>query len=208
MVDCYGNQVASEGLSDSSSESTVVTSAGSQSGSDSNKNNKMSKSLKFGDNARKTCIECYRRFLQSGCAEGAAKGILSNIYAESQFDYDIVTWDRSGISCGLIQFHWGGELNNLANYYNCLPSIRLINEIVQGNHKLASNIKFSEYISFELQLDFIIKVIFKRSKVTPILNITDPSNSARRWMEEVERPKDQTQDRWLEFGNTINKMLR
>jgi hypothetical protein len=214
-MDCYGNKSASTGES-VNSELTI--------------DSQMSPSQNFKSDAKDICKKCYNYFRQKNISDAAAKGILVNIYAESGFQYNILTWDgsikkdksgkivssRFGIGGGLIGFYYYGALVGLAKYIDGNTNrIDTLNNRIKNSGLpkpltplSATSTKYirNKGFSFPYTLEQQLKYITNSLVVSEFKTMTNPSEAARWWIEKVERPAMKS-NRWAMFGKTIIKML-
>lgn len=185
----------------------------------------MSSAKPFDGNKKAVCKRCYDIFIKNGYTDAAARGALANMFAESGFDYSIITWDSStscshyGIGGGLIGFYFNGSLQD--SYFDSHRStINSINTMVvqylnSNGYSLCANGKTKTAVqaflkskgqAFPFDLEFQMGYVLKVSKF--LKNYSDSKSAAWDFMAKVERPaKKYMKDRWATNGNTINKML-
>lgn len=168
------------------------------------------------------CKACYKAFRNAGATDGAAKGILANISAESRFNPNIFGWDGNnksdtfGIGGGLCGFYYHGLLPSLAKHCGwSQDQLDRLNSQVENcglpRPKVPCSSENSAHImnlfgdfpfSLEQQVSFIVdNRYFKQVK-----NINNPSIAAMKWQKLFERPAKVT-DRWRENGKNITRLL-
>ena len=189
--------------------------------------NSMSPAVLTTAEVKATIKKCYEMLTKAGCSSAFAKGVLSNFYAESSFQYSLLTWDgnnvdKFGIGGGLIGFYYHGRLKELANLIDGNENrINTLNDIVKTSGLPRPNVAGSEknkqYImntlkkSFPYTLEQQMRIIcekYIKLKGCPI-NSSSEKDSAEWFMLKIERPaKENRIDRWAKYGNTILNALK
>lgn len=180
--------------------------------------------FKFSGNAGNkadVCKACYQAFRNAGATDGAAKGILANIAAESGFKPNSLGWDgnnrdKFGIGGGLCGFYYYGGLPKLAAHcgWSKAKLDQLNNQVKNSglpypnvachsaNKKHIMN-KFGGFpFSLEQQLSYLVTI----KQFQGVKGISNPSDAAWYWEKEYEKPAKKT-DRWAKHGSNVLKLL-
>lgn len=170
------------------------------------------------------CRTCYEAFRKAGATDGAAKGILANIAAESRFNPNLLALDGDGttfaIGGGLCGFKKHGWLEALAKHCGyTAQDVENLNDQIMNSGLPYPNMIYGkegkankEYImskfgtfpfSFQQQLSFITSnEYFENCK-----NLKDPNKVAKEWMIKFERPKNKKKNRWTNNGKLVLRYL-